>query len=298
MLTLLVFDESTYEKVSIAIITYFWMFSLITTLISMPISIMPVKRYNYPSNVNFNAHKFIQTSTLKTISEPLINSAKCTLKIISLKFGNQLHIHIESNQWICIENLLSGFCFKITLTANEISITNHKVHGFLNGFQHIKNIKILQIDRLNVFSLTTWEPCFADITLSGDYCILLFQSTLGMPDHAQEKFMIVTAASMDILLHVKNKLSTSNSFWDIKILKIMQSDWWTAFSIIYNSRIRFSTILCFLQILISNYVVSFKTKKSHWWIKFISQNPRKILWSNYTFHENLTTFKKWTLNLT
>ena len=31
MLTLLVFDESTYEKVNITIINYFWMFSLITT---------------------------------------------------------------------------------------------------------------------------------------------------------------------------------------------------------------------------------------------------------------------------
>ena len=108
MLTLLVFDESTYEKVSIAIITYFWMFSLITTLISMPIFIMPVKRYNYPSNVNFNAHKFIQTSTLKTISEPLINSGKCTLKIISLKIWKpasysyreqSMNLHRKSIKW-------------------------------------------------------------------------------------------------------------------------------------------------------------------------------------------------------
>ena len=43
MLTLLVFDESTYGKVSIAIITYFLMFSLITTLPSMPVSAMPIK---------------------------------------------------------------------------------------------------------------------------------------------------------------------------------------------------------------------------------------------------------------
>ena len=40
-----------------------------------------------------------------------------------------------------------------------------------------------------------------------------------------------TAASIDILLHVKSKLSTSNNFWDIKTLKNMQSDWSRLFSI-------------------------------------------------------------------
>ena len=28
-------------------------------------------------------------------------------------------IYIEFNQWICIENQLSGFAFKITLTGNK-----------------------------------------------------------------------------------------------------------------------------------------------------------------------------------
>ena len=41
----------------------------------------------------------------------------------------------------CIEDQLSGFYFKITLTGNELSITNHEVHGFSNSFQHIKNEK-------------------------------------------------------------------------------------------------------------------------------------------------------------
>ena len=51
------------------------------------------------------------------------------------------HIHIECNQWICIENQLGGFYFKLTLTGNEISITNHEVHGFSNSFQHkLKNL--------------------------------------------------------------------------------------------------------------------------------------------------------------
>ena len=46
MLNVLGFDKSTYEKVYITIINYFWMFSLITTLSSMPVSPMPVKWYN------------------------------------------------------------------------------------------------------------------------------------------------------------------------------------------------------------------------------------------------------------
>ena len=38
-----------------------------------------------------------------------------------------------------------------------------------------------------------------------------------MPDHAQEKSHDQIAASMDILLHTKNKISVSNGFWDNKI---------------------------------------------------------------------------------
>ena len=38
-----------------------------------------------------------------------------------------------------------------------------------------------------------------------------------MPDHTQEKIHDQIATSMDILLHAKSKLSTTNSFWDIKI---------------------------------------------------------------------------------
>ena len=52
-----------------------------------------------------------------------------------------------------------------------------------------------------------------------------------MPDHTPEKLRDQIAASKDILLHAKNKLSSSSSFWDIKIIKIMQSDWSRVFSI-------------------------------------------------------------------
>ena len=53
----------------------------------------------------------------------------------------------------------------------------------------------------------------------------------GMPDHTQEKLHDQIAASMDIALHAKSKLSTSNSFWDTKILKILKSDWSRVFSV-------------------------------------------------------------------
>ena len=51
-----------------------------------------------------------------------------------------------------------------------------------------------------------------------------------IPDHTQEKLHDQIAVSMDILLYAKSKLSTSNSFWDIKI-KIIQSDWSRVFSV-------------------------------------------------------------------
>ena len=40
----------------------------------------------------------------------------------------------------------------------------------------------------------------------------------GMPDHTQIKPQGQTVAFMDILLHAKSKLSTSNDFGDIKIV--------------------------------------------------------------------------------
>ena len=47
----------------------------------------------------------------------------------------------------------------------------------------------------------------------------------------QKKLHDQIEASMDILIHETSKLSISNSFWDIKIWKLMQSDWSTVFSI-------------------------------------------------------------------
>ena len=40
---------------------------------------------------------------------------------------------------IYIENQLSGFCFKITFTENELRITNHEIYWFLNRFRYIKD---------------------------------------------------------------------------------------------------------------------------------------------------------------
>ena len=44
-----------------------------------------------------------------------------------------INFHRRSIEWLC---------FKITLTGNELSITNHELHGFSNSLQHInKNRK-------------------------------------------------------------------------------------------------------------------------------------------------------------
>ena len=53
----------------------------------------------------------------------------------------------------------------------------------------------------------------------------------GMHDHTQEKIQDKTAASIDILLPAESKLSTSNSFRDIKIQKIIQSGRSRAYSV-------------------------------------------------------------------
>ena len=87
----------------------------------------------------------------------------------------------------------------------------------------------------------------------------------GMPDHTQEKLHDQTAASMDILLHAKSKLSISNSFWDIKIWKNMQSDLSRAFSIVTQA-LDFSQPCGFYRF--SNVVIHLKPKKLNWWNKF------------------------------
>ena len=53
---------------------------------------------------------------------------------------------------------------------------------------------------------------------------MLFQDIIGMPgmlDHTQIKPQDQTVAFMDILLHAKSKLSTSNGFGDIKICNLI-----------------------------------------------------------------------------
>ena len=39
----------------------------------------------------------------------------------------------------------------------------------------------------------------------------------GMPDQTQQILHDLTKAFMDVWLHAKNELYTSNSFWDIKV---------------------------------------------------------------------------------
>ena len=69
----------------------------------------------------------------------------------------------------------------------------------------------------------------------------------GMHDHTQEKLQDKTAASIDILLHAKSKLSTSNSFRDINLQKIIQSDRSRAFSVI-TQELDFHSHVAFIDI--------------------------------------------------
>ena len=91
----------------------------------------------------------------------------------------------------------------------------------------------------------------------------------GMPDHTQEKLHDQIAASMDILLHAKSKLSTSNSFWDIKILKFMQSDWSRVFSIT-TKELDFSQPCRFCRF--SNVVYHLKLKNHIDWSNLLSKS--------------------------
>ena len=50
-----------------------------------------------------------------------------------------------------------------------------------------------------------------------------------MPNQTQQILHDLTEVSMDIWLHAKNEHYSLNSFWDIKIQKILQSNWWRAF---------------------------------------------------------------------
>ena len=95
------------------------------------------------------------------------------------------------------------------------------------------------------------------------------------------------------------------SFWKFKSLAI-----WLARTIItYNLRISFLTDIWFSQNHKGNYGASFKTKKAHLDGPTFYQNPycqlvfsehfghawlnlTKIIWSNCSFHEYLTTCKK------
>ena len=109
-----------------------------------------------------------------------------------------------------------------------------------------------------------WTSLTKPTTLSRDIDNLLSQSTMGMPfmpDHNQEKLHDQITASMDMLLLVKSKLSTSNSFWYIKILKIIQSNWPRVFSVT-TQELDFSQPFRFYRF--SKVVYHLK---SHWWTK-------------------------------
>ena len=48
---------------------------------------------------------------------------------------------------------------------------------------------------------------------------------LNITDHTHLKLNYQFLTSMDVSLHAKNQLCKSYNFYDIKVLKILQSDW-------------------------------------------------------------------------
>ena len=85
------------------------MCSLITKLSSMPLSVMPVKRYNQSSNTHFNTHNVNETSTLKRISDEFSeryseNSFLKNLKPTSYSRSVQsMNLHRKSIEWFLFQ---------------------------------------------------------------------------------------------------------------------------------------------------------------------------------------------------
>ena len=130
MLILLVFDKAPMKKSKLLLSTsecFHWLHYL-----QCQYPLCQSKETN-----NHPKHIFIRITLLK--HQRNIRTTNELSEKYSENSFTKCHIHIECNQWICIENQLSGFYFKITLTGNELSITNREKHGFSNSFQHIKN---------------------------------------------------------------------------------------------------------------------------------------------------------------
>ena len=79
------------------------------------------------------------------------------------------------------------------------------------------------------------------------------------------------------LLHEKNTLFAWSSFWDIKILTILQSDWSRAFLFITWER-DFSKICSFCRIIKSTMADHINPKISHQWNKFLANSKKHYFW--------------------
>ena len=159
MLILLVFDKAPVRKSIILLLTTSECFHRLHYLQCQYPLCQSNDTINHPKHILIRIYLLTHQLNIRTTIEL---SKKCS-ENSSLKIWNQCHIHIECNRWICLENQLCGFYFKITLTGNELSIPNHEIHGFSNSFQ-LKMKKItMQTDWPNTFLPTTWERSFEEM---------------------------------------------------------------------------------------------------------------------------------------
>ena len=163
MLILLVFDKAPMKKSILLLLTTSECFHWLHYLQCQYPLCQANDTINHPKHILILIYLLTHQLNIRTT----IELSKKGSENSSLKIWNQCHIHIECNLWICLENQFYGFYFKITLTGNELSNTNHEVHGFSNSFQHTKNEKknTMQTDWPNTFLPTTWETSFEETFL-------------------------------------------------------------------------------------------------------------------------------------
>ena len=124
---------------------------------------LTVRRYNWLFYHHFDKHNFIETLTLKTISEALKASMKCTLKKNFLKTlkptshwyrEKSVNLHKKSTGWFIFYNNIAWKWVKVFLIMKYMD------------FQKVLNILKIEnsfklIDQM--CSPTIWEIGFADI---------------------------------------------------------------------------------------------------------------------------------------
>ena len=151
---------------------------------------------------------------LKFIPPIVFNISK--IKIVCKRIG-QMYFHLQlENQFLQIKGFWQNHkgnyvpLFNVPPSPNLISVQKKKAHIAGPNFFQTSYCWFLS----EYFTSTFTNPA-----PSHRYC-QFFSERYGYARHAwphQQKLYDQIVASMDTLLNAKNTLSTSSSFWDIKI---------------------------------------------------------------------------------